>query len=142
MILGIDVAKAKIDVALFDDKQFIAAGQFDNQNMDHFDHSGQVVAYAGLSPQQHNSGSSVHKPTRLTKTGNQSLKTALYFPAITAIRYNPIVKALAARLESRGKAKMVIIGVAMRKLLQLAYGVLKSGRPFDPHYAANSQGTP
>jgi len=65
----------------------------------------------------------------------------MYFPVITAIRHNPMVKALAARLESRGKAKMVIIGAAMRKLLQLAYGVLKSGRPFDPDYAANSQGT-
>lgn len=110
-------------------------------DMDRFDHSGQVVAYAGLSPQQHTSGSSVHKPTKLTKTGNQSLKTAMYFPAITAIRFNPIVKALAARLESRGKEKMVIIGAAMRKLIQLAYGVLKSGRPFDPDYVANSQGT-
>lgn len=110
-------------------------------DVNRFDHSGQVVAYAGLSPQQHDSGSSVHKPTRLTKTGNQSLKTALYFPAITAIRHNPIVKALALRLESRGKEKMVIIGAAMRKLIQLAYGVLKSGRPFDPNYAANSQDT-
>jgi transposase len=108
--------------------------------VDHFDHSGQAVAYAGLSPQQHHSGSSVHKPTKLTRTGNQRLKTAMYFPAITAIRHNPIVKALATRLESQGKEKMVIVGAAMRKLLQLAYGVLKSGRPFDPDYAANSQG--
>lgn len=108
--------------------------------LDHFDHSGQAVAYAGLSPQQHTSGSSVQKKTKLTKTGNQNLKTAMYFPAITAIRFNPIVKALAARLESRGKEKKVIIGAAMRKLLQLAYGVLKSGRPFDPDYLTNSQG--
>lgn len=110
-------------------------------DMDRFEQSGQVVAYAGLCPQQHTSGSSVHKPTKLTKTGNQSLKTAMYFPAITAIRFNPIVKALAARLESRGKEKMAIIGAAMRKLIQIAYGVLKSGRPFDPDYVANSQGT-
>lgn len=108
-------------------------------DMDRFDHSGQVVAYAGLSPQQHHSGSSVHKPTKLTKTGNQSLKAAMYFPALSAIRHNPIVKALAARLESRGKEKMVIVGAAMRKLIQLAYGVLKSGRPFDPNFTANSQ---
>jgi transposase len=105
-----------------------------------FDNSGQVVAYASLSPQQHTSGSSVRKKTKLTKTGNQNLKTAMYFPAITAIRHNPIVKALADRLKSRGKEKMVIIGAAMRKLLQLAYGVLKSGQPFDPDYLTNSQG--
>ena len=106
-----------------------------------FDHSGQVVAYAGLSPQQHTSGSSVHKRTRLTKMGNQHIKTALFFPALSAIRYNPIVKALASRLESRGKEKMVIVGAAMRKLLVLVYGILKSGQPFDPNYAPNIQGT-
>jgi transposase len=106
-----------------------------------FDTSAQVVAYGGLSPQQHTSGSSVRKRTRLTKTGKLPLKTALYFPAMTAIRLNPIVKALAQRLENRGKEKMVIIGAAMRKLLQLAYGVLKSGQPFDPDFAVNMQAT-
>jgi len=105
----------------------------------HFDNVGQVVAYASLSPQQHISGSSVRKKTRLTKTGNQNLKTALYFPALSAIRFNPIVKALATRLEERGKEKMVIVGAAMRKLLQLVYGILKSGQPFDPNYSANIQ---
>jgi len=105
-----------------------------------FDNAGQVVAYAGLSPQQHSSGSSVHKKTRLTKTGNQNIKTALYFPALTAIRFNPIVQALATRLAERGKEKMVIVGAAMRKLMQLVYGILKSGQPFDPNYAANIQG--
>jgi len=106
-----------------------------------FDYVGQVVAYAGLSPQQHISGSSVHKRSRLTKIGKQTLKTAMYFPALTAIRFNPIVKALAKRLEGRGKDKMVIVGAAMRKLLQIVYGVLKSGKPFDPHYANLSQAT-
>lgn len=106
-----------------------------------FDHVGQVVAYAGLSPQQHTSGSSVHKKSRLTKIGKQTLKTAMYFPALSAIRFNPIVKAMAARLEGRDKDKMVIVGAAMRKLLQIVYGVLKSGKPFDPNYANSSQVT-
>lgn len=108
-------------------------------DVDCFDNSGQAVAYAGLSPQQHQSGSSVHKKTKLTKTGNQRLKTALYFPALTAIKFNPIIVNQSARLEEKGKEKMVIVGAAMRKLLQLAYGVLKSGQPFDPHYATKSQ---
>ena len=108
-------------------------------DVDNFDHSGQAVAYAGLSPQQHFSGSSVHKRSRLTKTGNKKLKTALYFPALSALQHNPIVKALALRLEERGKEKMLIVGAAMRKLLQLAYGVLKSGQPFDPNYATKMQ---
>ena len=108
-------------------------------DVDNFDHAGQAVAYVGLNPEQHDSGSSVHKRSKLTKTGNQNLKTALYFPALSAIRHNPIVQALARRLEDKGKEKMVIVGAAMRKLLQLAYGVLKSGQPFDPDYATKTQ---
>lgn len=109
--------------------------------VDRFDHAGQAVAYAGRSPQEHSSGSSVRKKSRLTKIGKRSIKTAMYFPALIAMRHNPIIRALAERLEARSKEKMVIVGAAMRKLFQLAYGVLKSGKPFDPNYANLSQGT-
>jgi len=119
-----------------DKTAFIIMGEL--PDVTRFANSGQVTAYAGLSPQQHTSGTSVRKKTRLTKTGNQALKTALYFPALSALQHNPLVKALAARLQERGKEKMVIVGAAMRKLLQLVYGVLKSGQPFDPEYLTNS----
>lgn len=104
-----------------------------------FQNAGQAVAYAGLSPEQHTSGSSVHKQTRLTHIGNQHLKTSMFFPALSAIRHNPIIIALAQRLQAAGKPKMVIVGAAMRKLLQLAFGVLKSRLPFDPDFASKSQ---
>lgn len=107
--------------------------------VDNFDHTGQAVAYASLTPQQHLSGSSVHKPANLSKTGNQNIKTALYFPALSAMQHNPIVNALADRLRAQNKEKMVIVGAAMRKLFQLAFGVLKSGHPFDPHFATKLQ---
>ena len=71
----------------------------------------------------------------MSKLGKASVRGALYWPAITAIRYNPLVKALADRLQARGKAKKVIIGAARRKLLHIAYGVLKNQTPFDPAYA-------
>jgi hypothetical protein len=62
----------------------------------------------------------------------QWLRKALYFPAIAAIKYNPYVRRMSERLKARGKCPMQIIGAAMRKLIHIAYGVLKSGRPFDP----------
>ena len=62
-------------------------------------------------------------------------------PALTAMRHNPIVRALAQRLEDRGKKKMTIVAAAMRKLVHLAYGVLKTGMPFDPKYVVNMQET-
>ncbi|BCM94133.1 hypothetical protein IAD21_06036 [Abditibacteriota bacterium] len=54
---------------------------------------------------------------------------------MTALRFNPVIQALGTRLEKQGKCKMLIIGAAMRKLLCLAYGVLKSGCPFNPLFA-------
>jgi transposase len=95
----------------------------------------QLAAYAGLTPRERTSGSSVHHPPRLAKTGNSRLRRALYFPAMVAMRHNPAVHALAERLRARGKRPMVIVGAAMRKLLHLIYGVLKSGKPFDPAVA-------
>ena len=95
-----------------------------------------IVAFAGLSPRHYQSGS-IRRSTRLSKLGNANLRSSLYFPAITALRYNPIVRDLSARLAERGKPKMSIIAAAMRKLLVLAYGVLKTGRPFDATYAAS-----
>lgn len=58
-------------------------------------------------------------------------------PAIAAIRYNPYVKDLSERLRARGKRPMQVIGAAMRKLIHLAYGVLKSERPFRPRVGKN-----
>jgi len=93
-----------------------------------------LAAFAGLTPKQHQSGTSVHAKPRLSKVGSDRLRKALYFPAINACRFNPVVKAFADRLLARGKPKMAVIGAAMRKLLHLAYGVLKSGKPFDPNH--------
>ena len=92
----------------------------------------QLAAFAGLAPRLHESGSSIKRKARLSKTGAPRLRKALYFPAIAAIKYNPYIKDLSERLKTRGKCPMQVIGAAMRKLLHLAYGVLKSGRPFDP----------
>jgi transposase len=92
----------------------------------------QLAAFAGLVPRLHESGSSIKRKARLSKTGAPRLRKALYFPAIAAIKYNPYIKALSIRLKERGKCPMQIIGAAMRKLVHLAYGVLKSGKPFDP----------
>ncbi len=92
-----------------------------------------VAAYAGLSPRHYQSGSIEHR-SRLAKTGNAHLRRALYFPAISAMRFNPPIRAFAKRLSARGKTKMTVVAAAMRKLLALAYGVLKSDRAFDPLY--------
>lgn len=95
----------------------------------------QVAAYAGLVPREWRSGSSVRGRVRLSKIGNARLRRALYFPAVTALRCSPFFQQWAEGLRARGKSKMAVIGAAMRKLIHLAYGVLKTGKPFDPQWA-------
>lgn len=96
-----------------------------------FESARSVAAYAGLVPRHYSSGTSVRRQPRLSKVGNARLRRAMYFPAISAIRHNDAVRALAERMGERGKSKMSVVGASMRKLLQICYGVLTSGRPFD-----------
>ncbi len=95
----------------------------------------QVAAFAGLVPRERSSGSSVRGRTKLSKIGNARLRKALYFPAITALRCIPFFKEWAKGLQERGKCKMSVICAVMRKLVHVAYGVLKSGKPFNPEWS-------
>ena len=98
----------------------------------------QVAAYAGLVPREHQSGSSVRGRTRLSKIGNARLRRALYFPAITALRCSQFFQQWAEGLHKRGKSKMSVICAVMRKLIHLAYGVLKNDKEFDPQWAKSA----
>jgi transposase len=95
-----------------------------------------AAAFAGLAPSEFRSGKSVHKRTRLSKAGNRRLRLAVYFPAVVAIRHNPLVRALYERLIASGKARMVAVGAAMRKVLMLVFGVLRNRRPFDASWSS------
>jgi transposase len=97
----------------------------------------QVAAQAGLTPRQRQSGTSVRGKPRISKQGSSQLRRILYFPAIVAIRHNPVIRAFAERLTERSKPKMQIVCAAMRKLLHLCYGVLKTGLAFDADYRPN-----
>ena len=98
----------------------------------------QLSAYAGLAPKQFRSGNSVHKQTRISKQGRTELRRCLYMPAVVASKHNPIVIDLKRRMLASGHAMMEVIVAAMKKLLDLVYGVLKSGKPFDPDYGIQS----
>lgn len=99
-----------------------------------FENAPQLAAYAGLNPKSHRSGSSVNKKTQVSKQGRAELRHCLYMPAIVAISCNPVVRSLAERMLNTNHQKMEIVIAAMRKLLHLAYGVLKNQTPFDPDY--------
>lgn len=104
-----------------------------------FSQAPELAAFAGLTPGQHASGASVRSTGHIVKWGNAHLRAALFMPAMSAHKWNPIIANLKERLDARGKSKMTIIVAAMRKLLHLCYGVLKTGKPFDPNHAPDAQ---
>lgn len=96
-----------------------------------FANARQAVAFAGLDPRQHESGSSVHDKPRMSKIGHAFLRKALYMPAMTALYKTDWGKRFFLRLSRAGKPAKLIIGAMMRKLIHVAFGVLKSAKPFD-----------
>lgn len=101
-------------------------------NLDRFSNARQAVAFAGLDPRQHESGSSVKGKPRLSKIGHAFLRKALYMPAMVTLYRTAWGKLFRDRLAAAGKPPKLIIGAMMRKLVHVAYGVLKSGKSFDP----------
>ena len=101
-------------------------------DIEHYESAKAAAADAGLTPSTFESGTSVRRRPRLSKMGKVGIRGALYWPAITAMRRCPGCKAYAERLAARGKAKKVIIGAVMRKLVHIIYGVLKHRTPYDP----------
>lgn len=101
----------------------------------HFESAEQLAAYLGLVPVERQSGSSVRGRARLSKAGPASIRAVLYMAAIVATRYNPHVKAVYERLLARGKSKMSALGAAMRKLVHLCFGVLRTRQLYQHDHA-------
>ena len=91
--------------------------------------AGTWAAFCGLNLEPRQSGNGHY--SRLSRVGSPRVRAGLYLPAISALRWNPVVKSLGDRMRGRGNTGRVRIVAAMRKLLRLCFGVLKSGQSFD-----------
>ena len=92
----------------------------------------QWVAYAGLDPRQHQSGSSVRKPPQISRRGNSRLRTSLFLPAMVAITHCAEIRAYHQHLVDRGKTWRQAQIAVMRKLLHAIHGMFQHNTPFDP----------
>jgi transposase len=90
-----------------------------------FESGRECAAFIGLIPIQHESGSSVKTPPRLSKAGDARIRAKLYMAAVVATRYNRDIQCQYMRLLKNGKSKMAALGAAMRKLVHICFGVLK-----------------
>jgi transposase len=100
-----------------------------------FQSARQLAAYVGITPQEKSSGTSVRGKTRVCKLGNARLRKALFFPAMTLLRWHADIQRWREHLLERGKTKKQVVGAVMHKLIRWVFGVLHSGKPFDPSIA-------
>jgi transposase len=89
------------------------------------------VAHAGLDVRQHQSGTSVAKPGRITKHGNRYLRRAFYMPALSAITHDPHARAFYDRLLAKGKKPIQALCAVMRKMLTAAWALMKDRGAYD-----------
>jgi transposase len=89
-----------------------------------FEKAGSVSAYLGLIPRIRESGTLKGRST-LSKVGPPNIRAKIYMAAVVAKQHNPDVKALYERLKNNGKTHMQALGAAMRKLVQICFGVFK-----------------
>lgn len=95
----------------------------------------ECAAFIGVVPVQVESGSSIRRQARISKAGRSAIRQKLYMAAVTACQHNPDISALKRRMQAKGKAGMTIVVAAMRKLVHIAYGVLKHQQGYIPQAA-------
>lgn len=93
-----------------------------------------IAAWAGLTPHRRQSGQSEWR-TRLSRKGNAYVRQALFMPALVAKRYNPVLRAFAARLADKGKTHGAILGAIAHKMLRILVGLLRTKTDFDPTWS-------
>jgi transposase len=91
----------------------------------------QLAAYAGTAPGTRESGSSIRRPSRVSRACNRRFRSVLYMCALVAKRFCPHLKQFAARLAARGKTKKQVVVAVMRKLTHAIYVVLEKRVAYD-----------
>jgi transposase len=85
----------------------------------------QWVAHSGLDPAHHQSGTSVHARSRISRAGNRYLRRALYMPALVAVRHDAHLRAFYHALIARHKAKLQALVAVARKMLHAIFGMFR-----------------
>jgi transposase len=85
-----------------------------------FENSKQLSAYLGLAPTISRSGSSVRGQSRISKTGNGTIRNLLFMCSFTACEKNKACRELFSRLVEKGKSKKLALIAVANKLIKQA----------------------
>ncbi len=99
-----------------------------------FERSGQLASYFGITPVESYSGTSLNSKGVMSRMGSPRIRAKLYMCGVASLTSNPRIVAMRERMKDKGKHNKKIIVAAMNKLVRQIFGVLKSGKPFDPNY--------
>ncbi len=108
------------------------------EDISRFETVKQMASFFGVHPTFKQSGDGKWG-NFMSKTGRSELRAALYMPALSAVRCNPILKQVYARFRAKGMSHYQAIGVVMHKLLRMMYGILKSKTAFNPDIDQQNQ---
>lgn len=97
-----------------------------------------LVAYVGLDPKPHESGTSIRKRAGISRQGNRRLRSRLYMSALGGIKGNNPLRAFYKRLVGRDKAKKVALVAGARKIVVWSWAVFRNDTPFDTARFENS----
>ena len=96
-----------------------------------FSNPEKLVAYVGLDPRVHQSGTSIHGKGYISKRGNRYLRYILFNAAFIAKRRNPLLKKYFEKKIGEGKHYFSALVATERKLIHLIYAVWTRGTPFE-----------
>lgn len=96
-----------------------------------FENASQLCSYAGITPTERSSGSSVKGKSRISKVGNKTLRNLLFMCSFTACQHNKACKDQYERIVNKGKSKKLALLAVSNKLLRQAFAIANSGIPYD-----------
>jgi transposase len=90
----------------------------------------QIAALIGVAPMNRDSGPK--RGRRSIRGGRPAVRSVLYMGTLSAIQYNPVIRAFYQRLLENGKEKMVAVVACMRKLIVILNAMARDQRPWCP----------
>lgn len=95
---------------------------------------GRVAKLVGLAPLNQDSGK--HRGQRKIWGGRAVVRSALHMAMLSAVRFNPVIKAFYERLIGKGKARKVALVACAHKLLRILNAMARSGESWNEQYHA------
>jgi len=108
-------------------------------NIERFESSDKLAAFAGIDPSVTQSGNFSGMRNRMSKRGSPYLRRAIWLAACAAIMHDEALKAFYDQKKAQGKHHYTCIGYICRKLVNIIFAVLKSGKPYQPVFPKPAQ---